>query len=727
MNNNTPDNYIVTSPEWESAWKIANETGNNLFLTGKAGTGKTTFLRQLKKESKKRIIVMAPTGIAAINARGVTIHSFFQLPFSPYVPGTHTGNQQQQHYRFGKEKLRIIRGADIMVIDEVSMVRADLLDAIDDALRRLRRSDKPFGGMQMLLIGDLEQLAPVVREEEWRMLSQYYASPYFFDSRALKATDYATIELKQVFRQDDMHFVELLNKIRSKNIDDEALSTLNSRCIPNFKPRKEDGYIRLTTHNSFAQATNDREMEALPTKPYTYTATVEGDFPELSYPTDGKLTLKMGAQVMFVKNDSSAAKLFYNGMIGEVCAINEKGFSVRPADRDGVIDVERETWQNCKYRINAETNEIEEKVEGTFSQFPVKAAWAITIHKSQGLTFSHAIIDAHASFTHGQTYVALSRCKTLQGMVLAAPITRSSLISDSTVDAYTREIRNGIPTESDVERMRRAYTTSLITRLFDFKPLGVALANITRVIDEHLYKAYPDLLQQYKVALETFKSDVETVAARFKMQYERMAAVTKETAGGCVGDELQGRITKGAVYFLEKTTTISDLLKKSELATNNKQTAKQAANAKELLAEALIMKTGMLEYARNEKFSVDGYLTHKAALLLGDNRQGAAAERKRTKTATAAKADIPEDATHPLLFETLKQWRHTKATEAGLPAYCILTTKALTGIACLLPTDIHTLMTIPQIGRVKAEKYGEEIVNMVWKYRETIFSKDQGL
>ena len=330
MNNNTPDNYIVTSPEWESAWKIANETGNNLFLTGKAGTGKTTFLRQLKKKSKKRIIVVAPTGIAAINARGVTIHSFFQLPFSPYVPGTHTGNQQQQHYRFGKEKLRIIRGADIMVIDEVSMVRADLLDAIDDALRRLRRSDKPFGGMQMLLIGDLEQLAPVVREEEWRMLSQYYASPYFFDSRALKATDYATIELKQVFRQDDMHFVELLNKIRSKNIDDEALSTLNSRCIPNFKPRKEDGYIRLTTHNSFAQATNDREMEALPTKPYTYTATVEGDFPELSYPTDGKLTLKMGAQVMFVKNDSSAAKLFYNGMIGEVCA-----HTFSPPDKPG--------------------------------------------------------------------------------------------------------------------------------------------------------------------------------------------------------------------------------------------------------------------------------------------------------------------------------------------------------------------------------------------------------
>lgn len=321
--------------------------------------------------------------------------------------------------------------------------------------------------------------------------------------------------------------------------------------------------------------------------------------------------------------------------------------------------------------------------------------------------------------------MALSRCKTLQGMVLAAPITRSSLISDSTVDSYTREISNGIPTESDVERMRRAYTTSLITRLFDFKALGVALANITRVIDEHLYKAYPDLLKQYKVVLETFRSDVEAVAARFKMQYERMAGEAKETVGGCVGDELQGRITKGAAYFLEKTTAISELLKKTELATNNKQIAKQAANAKELLAEALIMKTGMLKYARNEKFSVDGYLTHKAALLLGDDRQGATAERKRTKT--TAKADIPEDAAHPLLFETLKQWRYAKATEAGLPAYCILTTKALTGIACLLPTDIHTLMTIPQIGKVKAEKYGEEIVNMVWKYRETIFSKDQGL
>ena len=366
------------------AWDIIEKTSANLFLTGKAGTGKTTFLKELKRRSPKRMVVLAPTGIAAINAGGVTIHSFFQLPLSPYLPGTTFAGGEKKRFQFSKVKRNIIRTMDLLVIDEISMVRSDLLDAIDSVMRRYRKHDLPFGGVQLLMIGDLQQLAPVVTEHEESMLRQYYDTPFFFSSKALQQASYLTIELQTVYRQQDERFVALLNQIRENKASDETLAALNQRYIPDFQPPKGGDYIRLTTHNIPAQHINEQELGNLPSQVYSFTAEVEGNFPETSYPADFKLLLKKGAQIMFIKND--ADHRFYNGMIGEVTAIDNQEIRVMGKDNGEEFILEKAEWSNSKYTLNEQTQEIEETVEGTFRQYPVRLAWAITIHKSQGLT-----------------------------------------------------------------------------------------------------------------------------------------------------------------------------------------------------------------------------------------------------------------------------------------------------------------------------------------------------
>lgn len=709
MENASPRHSIIKNKEWELAWKIVNNTDTSLFLTGKAGTGKTTFLHYLKKNTNKRIVVLAPTGIAAINARGVTIHSFFQLPFSPYIPGMNIA--ESQHYRFSKEKVKIIRGADLIVIDEISMVRSDLLDAIDDALRRFRRNSKPFGGVQLLMIGDLQQLAPVVKDNEWNILGKHYSSPYFFDSKALKQTDYVTIELKKVFRQDDEEFISILNKIRNNNIDDAALSILNNRYIPSFQPNPEDGYIQLTTHNAYAQSINENELQTLNTKAYTYTANIDGNYPEYSYPTDKVLTLKLGAQVMFIKNDTSGNKEYYNGMIGNISAINDNGFTVSSKEDGRNIEVKVEQWQNCKYSIDDKTKEIVEEVEGTFSQYPVKLAWAITIHKSQGLTFSHAIIDVHSSFAHGQTYVALSRCKSINGIVLSAPISRQAIINDNTIDAYTQDIERQKPDENDIVVMHKKYLHNLISELFDFTSLTISFNNMTRVLDEHLYNAYPRLLSEYKSIQQTTIKDINEISLRFHSQYTKMM----EHCDKDISEELQDRISKGADYFLKTIQPIKELYQKSNISTNNKQIKKQLDNAKELLSDALLLKTNMLRYAINEKFSCDSYLQAKANILLGKENTPT---KQKKQARNNDKITVPDGNLHPTLLNELTAWRTEKMREEGLPAYCILNQKALLGISNTIPTKINQLLLIPNIGKGKADKYGVEILSITKRYKK---------
>ncbi|MCI5208617.1 MAG: helicase, partial [Candidatus Electrothrix sp. ATG2] len=399
--------------ELELANDFVRYTDRDIFLTGKAGTGKTTFLHNLERDSAKRMIITAPTGVAAINAGGVTLHSFFQLPFGPFVPGSEAYERTQQHqFRFSREKKKIIRSLDLLVIDEISMVRADLLDAVDEALRHHRRNTLPFGGVQVLMIGDLHQLAPVAKRNEWQLLESHYASIYFFSSKVLTRTELVTIELQHIYRQSDADFIKLLNRVRNNQLDQTAVDALNRRYLPEFSPAEDDGYITLTTHNRSADTLNQKRLHELGSKEFRFAAEVSGDFPEHTYPAPADLRLKKGAQVMFVRNDPAAEKRYYNGKIGRISKISNTEITVLCSDDEEEIAVKPLVWENIKYTLNQENSEIEEEVIGKFEQYPLKTAWAITIHKSQGLTFERAIIDAQAAFAHGQVYVGLSRCKT---------------------------------------------------------------------------------------------------------------------------------------------------------------------------------------------------------------------------------------------------------------------------------------------------------------------------
>ena len=722
------------------AWNIIETTNTNLFLTGKAGTGKTTFLRRLKTESSKRIIVVAPTGIAAINAEGATIHSFFQLSFAPFIPDAQYKTKEQQ-YRFSKQKIQVIQNIDTLIIDEISMVRADLLDAVDSVLRRFRKNQQPFGGVQMVMIGDLGQLAPVAKDDEWQLLSRYYDTPYFFSSLALKRTRYAIVELKTVYRQNDLRFLDLLNKVRDNCADDSVLKALNSRYIPNFQPRAEEGYIRLTTHNFQAQHINDHQLSLLPGQPYTYRAEITGKYPEMLFPTEDTLTLKKDAQVMFVKNDSKPAKEYYNGMIGTVTEINDKHFFVRAKDTGAVIKVEPEEWENTRYVINEQTNEIAEEVDGTFKQFPVKPAWAITVHKSQGLTFDRAVIDVQRAFTHGQTYVALSRCRTLEGLVLSAPLPQSAIIRDGAVDDFINHAVEHTPTEEQIGQLQRDYYLSVVSELFDFRPLMDSFSRVLDILMGHFRRTYPKLIIEYKARLATIKDKLYDVAERFKLQYNQIVISTADYQDD---QHLQERLTKGATYFARTISDIEQLVKTTEVKTDTKEVKKQMTELLATLKEVVMQKRALLNYVKDEGFQLNAYLHQRAVVLTGKDATKAPktskTERKphqETTTVKAASTTVKAASTtvkaasttvnpttapstpsepkilHPIVFGALTEWRRQRALNAHMPAYCILQQKAIIAIANLLPEDKDALARIPFCGKVKAEKYGEEILAVI--------------
>jgi len=699
----------TTNPEMERARRIVEATGTNLFLTGKAGTGKTTFLRRLRADSPKRMVVLAPTGIAAINAGGVTLHSFFQLPFAPFVPGARYGKEQ---FRMGRQKIKIIRSADLLVIDEISMVRADLLDAVDAALRRYRRPDRPFGGIQLLLIGDLQQLAPVVKDEEWAMLSAHYASPYFFASRALQQAGYVTIELRTVYRQSDERFLALLNRVRENRADAAVLEELNRRYIPGFTPRKEDGYIRLVTHNAQADRINGAEMDRLPGPAQTYKAEVQGNFPDYAYPTAERLVLKRGAQVMFVKNDT--AHRFYNGMIGEVTDLQRDRVVVRTTAGDSVA-VEREEWTNARYVLSEETQEINEEIEGRFRQMPLKPAWAITIHKSQGLTFEHAIIDAAASFAHGQTYVALSRCKTLEGLVLGAPIPASAIICDGAVENFTREMQVRMPDDGKVEALQRAFYLGEVSELFDFGGVEAAESRMLRVMQEHFYRLYPELTRRFEEQYAAFGQRVGEVARRFHAQYGRLMAAARDYAAD---PTLQDRLRKGAAYFAAELQPCAELAASLSLPTDNKAVKRRTELALDDLRDVLRCKGRLLRHVAENGFRMQDYLRCKALAAIDDGAaEAAGGDRKPAGSRkAAAKVEVPADILHPVLYKRLVAWRTIRMKEEQVPAYQILSQKALLGIANLLPDTPDALLRIPYFGNRSMEKYGQELLAVVARY-----------
>ncbi len=526
------------NPEYRIAMALVEETARNLFLTGRAGTGKTTFLKELRERNTKRMVVLAPTGIAAIHAGGSTLHSFFQLPLGLYLPGYKRRNK----FRIGKEKIALMQGMELMVIDEVSMLRPDLLDEVNGILQKYRHDKRPFGGVQLLLIGDVQQLAPVVTESEWEEMKACYASPWFFESMALKQAGFLTVELKKIYRQRDPGFIALLEKLRSGCLDSAALARLATRYKPGFKPGEDDGYVTLTTHNYQADRINNTNVEALPGSYHTYEAQVDGSFPENSFPTWKTLRFKPGAQVMFVKND--AGHRYYNGKIGKIRRCEESVVYVECEGEE--IRVMPEIWNNVKYTIDAQTKEIKENVEGSFVQMPLKLAWAITIHKSQGLTFDKVVVDAGRAFAHGQVYVALSRCRSLEGLVLRSPVSEAALHGEEKVEEFLRGQPN-CPDMASLERYKAEYHAKLLAEQFDFSALWKLLGSL-RTFAQKSLKSYPRLCFDIGEAESRFESEVYRVGERF---FKELCRIPDTEAS-----YKMERCMKAARYFSDKVEGI---------------------------------------------------------------------------------------------------------------------------------------------------------------------------
>lgn len=467
------------------AEQFINRTNQHVFLTGKAGTGKTTFLKHIVQSTFKQTVIVAPTGIAALNAGGVTIHSFFQLPFAGFIPdfreGIHVDGSVKleskktllRHFKMNKTRRQLLRNLELLIIDEVSMLRADLLDAIDWSLRNIRGINEAFGGVQVLFIGDLYQLPPVVKPEEWRILKDYYTGIHFFHARVMAEKPPVYIELSKIYRQQNDTFISILNNLRNNVLTAEDLDVLNRHVQPNFEPASGDGYITLTTHNNKADNMNQRALEALPGTSVCYDAEVTGDFPQHLYPLDLQLNLKQGAQVMFIKNDLSYEKQFYNGKMAVVEDLGKDEITVRCIEDRKRIVVDRYEWENIKYTNDPTSGEIEEEVIGTYVQFPLKLAWAITVHKSQGLTFERAVLDVSQVFASGQAYVALSRLRSLEGLILLTPMRLNGLSTDSAIVHYStqRDEMDQLASRLDVAGYH--FLFELLNRTFDWYDMAV--------------------------------------------------------------------------------------------------------------------------------------------------------------------------------------------------------------------------------------------------------------
>ena len=694
---------------FEMAERYVKATGRSVFLTGKAGTGKTTFLKYITQTTTKRFVVLAPTGVAAINAGGSTIHSFFQLPLCPYLPDVKelvTEYQMPERYRsLRKERVKIIRTLDLLIIDEISMVRADLLDAVDMTMRKYRRNDKPFGGVQLLMIGDAQQLSPVVKETERQYMSQVYPSPYFFHSKALRQLSYVTIELQKVHRQKDEDFLEILNAVRENRMTPQLLNKLNQRV--GAEPRQmEDGTepIRLTTHNARADEVNARKLSQLPDESVTFTANVDGDFPETAYPADYELTLKPGAQVMFIRNDSDGQ--YYNGKLGRVEKI-AKGI-VTIVDSNGLeIAVTPVEWQNAQYELDDDSGEICQNVVGTFRQFPLRIAWAITIHKSQGLTFDDVIIDAGAAFAFGQIYVALSRCRSLEGITLESPIYSTGIYKDQHVAAFNDGFQSMDVVADGVSRDERGYAFDQYRSVFEFGVTRSSMRYLQKLWRGVLSETYPEVYTGLENAYERL-TEASEVADTFCRQLKHI-----ETAQ-CHDDSfLKERLQKSAAYFLPIIRSVRDACNDAAgLEIDNKETKKKVHDALGEILNSLDIIHDSLEAFEKGDYGIDTICRIRTQCNLQ--------ERNLNRRKKLRKLERPEGeagVVNEQLKERLQQWRSERFKADNVPAFMIMHQSTLMQIATYIPTTRQELLAIKGFGEASFKKYGDQILEICREFR----------
>lgn len=708
---------------FELAESYISQTGISVFLTGRAGTGKTTFLKYIVENTPKRCVVLAPTGVAAINAGGVTIHSFFQLPLCPYLPDVKELITEYQlpeaHRQLRKEKIKIIKTLDLLIIDEISMVRADLLDSVDAVMRRYRHNNKPFGGVQLLMIGDAHQLPPVVTEQDEPWLKRVYPSPFFFHSKVMRSLKYVTIELQTVYRQSDSSFLNILNSIRGGVMDNATYRILNSRLDPLFNPDDSAAvsghrWIRLTTHNRQADSINQEKMEALKNRVFTFYADIEGNFPENTLPAEKVLQLKEGAQVMFLRNDSREGR-YYNGKIATVTKINyDDGITVTDENGDE-INVPIEKWENIQYEIDKDTKEIVPKVEGTFSQYPLRAAWAVTIHKSQGLTFDNVIIDAASAFTFGQVYVALSRCRTLEGIVLSSPISQSCLFNNSDVSGFHEQFMPVSEMERQLEASRAEYFINTLKECFTFSELERITGWAGGIFNGHLKNTYPDQTARMEESRRKIR-DVEKVAQAFRREIDRIGPENK--------NYLDERVAKAAGYFLPILIEVaSDVTPVMSVSIDNKDVKKALTEASgELLPELSIHLLSLKEILENG-FSIESYLKIRNDALLSSKPKTSIKKVKEPKPVkekvVKAKPTIEEiysDNRHPELIQPLIDWRTEQYMAQNIRAYWVLTQRTLLEIADTCPTTKEELLAVSGFGPDKWKKYGDELLQLISAY-----------
>lgn len=521
---------------------MVRNTSQSVFLTGKAGTGKTTFLHYIRKNVDKNVIVAAPTGVASINAGGVTLHSLLQLPFEPFIPNFEGKKKLDFHFKLRKSKIEMLRELELLIIDEVSMLRADMLDAIDYMLKRYRNNQQPFGGVQILFIGDMFQLPPVVQQHEWEQLKHYYPSPFFFHAQALQDNMPLYIELKTIYRQSDPVFIDILNRIRNSCTTSADLQILNKRYNPSFKLTEENRYIVLCTHNYKADKINSEQLANLNTKGVSFSGKITGDFADNSLPTDFKLVLKVGAQVMFVKNDAGEKRRYYNGKLAVVSFLTDKKIIVR-FENGHEMELEEETWRNVRYSLNEDSGDIQEEELGAFTQYPIRLAWAITIHKSQGLTFDRVVIDAGQAFAAGQVYVALSRCTSLEGIILFSHITEDSIRTDKSAIDFAKEELKQEYLEQILKDEKPNYCANRLKKAFDWTPVVRCLYSLREFVSD---KKIPDkeniqilFSQLYNRAIEE-----QQIAENFRKELNSLLSVNNPDI-----DQIKDRVRKAVLYF----------------------------------------------------------------------------------------------------------------------------------------------------------------------------------
>lgn len=685
---------------FDLAYRFVTETSENIFLTGKAGTGKTTFLRYLKENSTKNIIVAAPTGVAAINAGGVTLHSMFQLPFHPFLPTKNNKEELLARIRYNKQRLQLLRKMELLVIDEISMVRCDVMDAIDTILKHARRNyHLPFGGVQLLCIGDLHQLPPVAQNQEWSILNEYYESPFFFDSLAIKEQSPLLIELDKIYRQKEESFVRLLNKVRNNHMDADDFEDLHLRFDPAFRPDRDEKYITLTSHNKQADQINEQELYKLDSVSFKYKAEIEDDFPENMYPAELELGLKKGAQVMFLKNDL-IQKRYYNGKIGVVKSLTKDKVIV---DCDGVeIEVGKETWENSRYTLNRADGKLEQETLGTFTQYPLRLAWAITIHKSQGLTFEKVMIDAGAAFSSGQVYVALSRCTSLDGIVLQSKIQPSAIHSNENVIKGQQSLAYKGSLAERFAGARQLFTQQLLEEIFSFGEINSTIDEVAFQINQHKDKLNAEATGWIDNFKKQFTADKE-VGLKFighiSLLMKEEGVIEKNTA-------LQKRIIDAANHFAPRLDNYVKELRSHPLNTEHKEAATLVNEKLNELALVLYNSNFYMQYCK-QPFSVTGFLQHKLKYVQPRFNITCYANQTTEKIAGLSNTE---------LFDTLKRWRNMVCSESGLAIYMVANQASLQEICTYLPLTKKDLMQISGFGKAKAEKYGDEILEAVQSF-----------